>query len=102
MTLNIKEQKRLLVMNEVTAGLMTGQQAASMLGTVLMQRRRLVASYRPQEAAAIAQGSRERVSDNKMDQSVEEEIFRLSLCGNGRFLGHCLLCSNVSPHVMRF
>ncbi len=48
-----------------------------------MQRRRLVASYQPKEAEAIAQGSRERVSDNKMDQSVEEEIFHLSMCGNG-------------------
>jgi len=31
-TLNVKEQNRLLVLNEILAGRMTGQEAAEMLG----------------------------------------------------------------------
>ena len=45
-TLNNKEQKRLLVMNEVMAGRLTGQEAADMLGLSLRHTRRLLASYR--------------------------------------------------------
>ena len=39
-TLNGKEQKRLLVLNEILAGRMTGQEAAEMLGLSLRHIRR--------------------------------------------------------------
>ncbi|MGB3715432.1 MAG: helix-turn-helix domain-containing protein [Candidatus Promineifilaceae bacterium] len=45
-TLNGKEQKRLLVLNEVLAGRMTGQEAADMLGSTLRHTRCIVARYR--------------------------------------------------------
>ena len=45
-TLNNKEQKRLMVLNEVLAGRFTGQEAAKVLGLSLRQTRRLLATYR--------------------------------------------------------
>lgn len=45
-TLNLKEQKRLLVLNELLAGRMTGQEAAEVLGLSLRHTRRLIAAYR--------------------------------------------------------
>ncbi|MGB3715130.1 MAG: ISNCY family transposase, partial [Candidatus Promineifilaceae bacterium] len=77
-TLNSKEQKRLLVMNEVVAGRMTAQQAADMLGITLRQTRRILARYRREGAAALAHGNRGRKPVNKLDESVEAEIVRLA------------------------
>ena len=45
-TLNNKEQKRLLVLNEVLAGRVTGQEASEVLGLSLRHTRRLLAAYR--------------------------------------------------------
>jgi CRP-like cAMP-binding protein len=45
-TLNSKEQKRLLVLNEVLVGQMTGQDAADMLGLSLRHTRRQLTGYR--------------------------------------------------------
>jgi transposase len=50
-TLNMKEQKRLRVLNEVEAGRLTGKQAAELLGLSVRQVRRLIASYREKGAA---------------------------------------------------
>jgi len=77
-TLNNKEQKRLLVMNEVLAGRVTGQEAAEMLGLSLRHTRRLIAGYRQIGAAALAHGNRGRPPANKLDEKVAEEIMRLA------------------------
>jgi transposase len=77
-TLNSKEQKRLLVLNEVLEGRVTGQQAAEMLGITLRHTRRLLASYRREGAAALVHGNRGRSPVNKLDEAVEAEIVRLA------------------------
>ena len=77
-TLNNKEQKRLLVLNEVLAGRMTGQDAAEMLGLSLRHTRRLIAAYRQSGAAALAHGNRGRPPTNKLDDQLAEEIVRLA------------------------
>ena len=77
-TLNNKEQKRLLVLNEVLAGRMTGQDAAEMLGLSLRHTRRLIAGYRQSGAAALAHGNRGRPPANKLDDKMAEEIVRLA------------------------
>lgn len=77
-TLNNKEQKRLLVLNEVLAGRMTGQEAAEMLGVTLRHSRRLIAAYRREGAAALAHGNRGRPPANKLDGQVAETIIRLA------------------------
>ena len=77
-TLNSKEQKRLLVMNEIVAGRITGQQAADVLGITLRHARRILARYRQEGAAALAHGNRGRTPVNKLDESVEAEIVCLA------------------------
>jgi transposase len=77
-TLNSKEQKRLLVLNEVLAGRMIGQEAADMLGITLRHIRRLLARYRREGAAGLAHGNRGRRPVNKIDEAVEAEIVRLA------------------------
>lgn len=77
-TLNKKEQKRLLVFNEVIAGRMTGQDAAEVLQLSLRHTRRLLADYRRRGVVALAHGNRGRQPVNKLDAVVEAEIVRLA------------------------
>ena len=49
-TLNLKEQKRLLVLNRISQGKLTGQEAADLLGLSLRHVRRMLAGYREQSA----------------------------------------------------
>ena len=76
--LNKREQKRLLVMNEVLAGRMTGQEAADMLGLSLRHTRRLIAAYRREGATALAHGNRGRQAHNRLDPAIAAEIVRLA------------------------
>lgn len=77
-TLNNKEQKRLIVLNEVLAGRLTGQEAAEMLGVTLRHTRRLLGAYRQDGAQALAHGNRGRSPVNKLAAGVEAEILRLA------------------------
>ncbi len=77
-TLNKREQKRLIVFNEVLAGRMTGQEAAEMVGVTLRHTRRLLAAYRQGGAEALAHGNRGRSPVNKLAATVESEILRLA------------------------
>ena len=77
-TLNNKEQKRVIVLNKVLEGQMTGQEAAEMLGVSLRHTRRLIASYRQAGAPALAHGNRGRPPVNKLAEPVSEEIMRLA------------------------
>jgi transposase len=77
-TLNVKEQKRLLVLNEILAGRMTGQEAADVLGLSLRHTRRLMAAYRLEGAAVLAHGNRGKQSHLRTPEAVEEEIVGLA------------------------
>ena len=77
-TLNNKEQKRVIVLNKVLEGQMTGQEAAEMLGVSLRHTRRLIAGYRQAGAPALADGNRVRPPVNKLAEPVSEEIVRLA------------------------
>ncbi len=46
-TLNRKEQRRLVVLNQVETGKMIGREAAEVIDLSLRQVRRLLAAYRP-------------------------------------------------------
>ena len=59
-TLNNREQKRLLVLNEVLAGRTTGKEGTEMISLSLCHTRRLLAVYRRTGAAGLAQGNCER------------------------------------------
>jgi len=77
-TLNHKEQKRLMVLNEVLAGRLTGQEAAEVLGLSLRQTRRLLAAYRQAGAQGLAHGNRGREPVNKVTLGVVKEVVRLA------------------------
>jgi transposase len=77
-TVNNKEQKRLLVLNEKLAGRMTGKIAAEMLGLSLRHTRRLMAAYRLSGAPALAHGNRGRTPVNRLGKAVVDEIVRLA------------------------
>ncbi len=77
-TLNVKEQKRLLVLNEILAGRMTGQEAAEVLGLSLRHTRRLIAAYRKEGAAVLAHGNRGKRSHRRIPEAVEDEIIALT------------------------
>ena len=77
-TLNNKEQKRLLVLNEVLAGRITGKVAAELLGLSLRHTRRLIAAYRQKGASALTHGNRRRMPVNRLDEALAEEIVRLA------------------------
>lgn len=77
-TLNDKEQKRLMVLNEVLAGRLTGSAAAELLGLSLRQTRRLMAGYRRAGAVGLAHGNRGRSPVNKVSAEVAEAVVRLA------------------------
>jgi len=56
--LNRKEQKRLMVLNHVERGEISGREAAEVLNFSLRQVRRLLAAYRKEGAAALVSRNR--------------------------------------------
>lgn len=77
-TLTSREQKRLLVMNELLAGRLTGQEASEMLGVTLRHTRRLLAAYRQEGAVTLAHGNRGRKPINKLEEGIAAEILKLA------------------------
>jgi hypothetical protein len=56
--LNKKEQKRLVVLNQVERGKMIGREVSEVLYLSLRHTRRLLAAYRKDGAVALAHGNR--------------------------------------------
>jgi transposase len=76
-TLNRKEQKRLMVLNQVGMGMVTGWQASEVLHLSLRHVRRLLAAYREEGAAALAHGNRGRRPRHALDPSLKGQVLRL-------------------------
>ncbi len=70
-TLNRKEQKRLMVLNQVGMGMVTGWQASEVLHLSLRHVRRLLAAYRKEGAAALAHGNRGRKPHHALDPGLK-------------------------------
>jgi len=77
-TLNKKEQQRLMALNRVRSGELGGKQAATLLGVSLRHVRRLLAAYRIKGAAALAHGNRGRRPDNKLDGVINSRVRALA------------------------
>jgi len=77
-TLNKKEQKRLMVLNEVETGKMTGKRAAEVLELSLRHVRRILAAYRKEGAAAIAHGNRGRKPSHTLDTGMKRQVLELT------------------------
>ena len=77
-TLNSKEQKRLLVLNRVNDSKMTALHAAELLGWSERHVRRMLARYRAEGAEALAHGNRGRESERRIQQGQRSRIVSLA------------------------
>jgi transposase len=77
-TLNTREQKRLMVLNKVGEGRLGVGGAAEVLGISIRQVRRLLAAYRREGAAALAHGNRGRRPYNRVDDSVRGTVAEMA------------------------
>lgn len=77
-TLNRKEQRRLMVLNKVDKGELTGRQAAELLELSLRHLRRILAAYRKEGASALAHGNRGRKPHHALDEGLKKGILELA------------------------
>jgi transposase len=77
-TLSKREQKRLMVLNEVGKGVISGTQAAELIGVSLRQTKRLLAAYRGKGAAGLAHGNRGRKPSNTISDEVRQSVIELA------------------------
>jgi len=72
--LNSREQQRLMVLNQVLGGELSGEEAAVLMGVSVRQMRRLMAAYRKEGAAALAHGNRGRVPAHALATPVKARV----------------------------
>jgi len=77
-TLNLKEQNRLKVLNDVNLKKMTIGQAATLMQVSLRHAKRLLASYRKEGASALAHGNRGKLPRNAIDESIRQQVINLA------------------------
>ncbi|MCK4417627.1 MAG: hypothetical protein KAV99_05625 [Candidatus Latescibacteria bacterium] len=88
--MNRKEQRRLMVLNQVEVGKMISREAAELLDLSLRHMRRILAVYRKEGAAALAHGNRGRKPHNALDIGLKEQVLELAQstyagCNNQHF-----------------
>ena len=72
--MNSREQQRLMVLNQVMGGELSGEEAAVLMGVSVRQMRRLMAAYRKEGAAALAHGNRGRVPVHALATPVKARV----------------------------
>jgi transposase len=77
-TLNEKEQKRLMILNKVSRGELSAAAASDLLGRSVRQTRRLLSRYRKKGAAGLIHGNRQRRPVNALDPRVGRQILKLA------------------------
>jgi len=77
-TLTMKEQRRVMVINEVERGGVRGREAADALGISVRHLRRLMAAYRKEGAVALAHGNRGRKPANAIEEGVRRCVVDLA------------------------
>lgn len=85
MTLNGKEQARVVVLGRVDRGELTATAAAELLGVTERHVWRMLAAYRRDGAAAVAHGNRGRASPRALDAELRARVIALA---RGRY-AHC-------------
>lgn len=73
-----KEQQRVMVLNQVQRGELTGGQAAQLVGLSLRQVRRLLAGYRKEGVAALAHGNRGRGPVHAIPEETRKRVVELA------------------------
>jgi transposase len=76
-TLTVKEQKRLYVLNELESGRMTHARAAEMMGVSERHVYRLKKAYRVEGAQALAHGNRGRASPRRIPEKTRRQVVNL-------------------------
>lgn len=76
--LNVKEERRLQVLNEMERGHITGKQGAMILEISLRQVRRLLASYRLRGAVALSHGNRGRKVAHALTEELKAHVLELA------------------------
>jgi len=77
-TLNRKEQSRLMVLNQVGMGKIVGREAAEVLGLSLRHVRRLLTGYRKEGAAALAHGNQGRKPHHALGGGLRQQVLELA------------------------
>lgn len=78
LTLNRKEQNRLIVLNQKEAKHVTQADAALLLGISERQVWRLLAAYRKEGAEGLVHGNRDREPVNALSQGIKEKVLLLA------------------------
>jgi len=78
LTLNIKEQNRIKVLNQLETKILTIKQAKVVLGVTERQVWRMLARYRKEGVAGIAHGNRGRKPINALEDSLRQRIIELA------------------------
>ena len=78
LTLNRKEQNRLMVLNQIESKQLRVEKVATLLELSERQVWRLIAGYRREGAAALAHGNRGRKPANALEDSVRQKIIELA------------------------
>ena len=73
-----QEQARLQVLNNLLAGYVTTEQAATLMGVSTRHTRRILAAYRKEGAAALAHGNRGRRPANATPETIATGIVHLA------------------------
>ncbi|MFZ0034658.1 MAG: ISNCY family transposase [Sedimentisphaerales bacterium] len=76
--MNRKEQKRVGILVETEKGVITGIQAAGIMGVSLRHIRRLLAAYRKEGVAALAHGNRGRKPYNAIENRLKQQVVSLA------------------------
>lgn len=77
-TLNRKEQRRLMVLNKVDKGEVTGKEAAELVDLSVRHLRRILAAYRKEGAQALAHGNRVRKPCHALDENLKGQVVALA------------------------
>lgn len=78
MTLSSREQRRLLMLNHLGSGAISGEEAAGLLGLSARQVRRLRRAYATLGASALAHGNRGRRPSNAVALKLRQRVVQLA------------------------
>ena len=77
-SLTAREQQRVMVLNRVERGDMSGEEAARLVGLSVRQVRRLLAAYRKEGVAALAHGNRGRPPAHRLPEEIRKRVVALA------------------------
>ncbi len=77
-TLNTKEQRRLVILNQVEVKQLSRDKARELMGISSRHLKRIIAAYRKEGAAALAHGNRGKRPHNALDEGLKSQVLELA------------------------